>query len=745
MDARALVERFFASDGPLPRLLPGYVPRAPQIKMALACADAFAREGARVVVEAGTGTGKSLAYLAAALASGKKVVVATGTKALQDQLVQKDAPVALAAFARVLEEAGLPPRRIEVALMKGRSNYLCKLRFEKFDVVPQLTPAEARHWDDVRRFAATTTTGDRADVPGLPEPYAPWSEIDAGGETCIGTKCPHYDPCFVTQMRARAATAQLVVVNHHLLCADQRVRMDAAAEERAADEDDDEDGAAKSFGAVIPKPEALVVDEAHALPDVATEYFGIAVGTARVERLLKDVRALADRAKGDARAALLDGAAELEDACDRVFAGLRPLAEASERARLDEARAPEGLSDDARDAGAAGISLGTKLASLSEKDGAEDAGPTFAAEAAALGRRAQTLGTEVDVVFRVARANPKLVVFVEGRKRGMTATAAPIDVGELLGATIFAADAPAVLTSATLAVAGDAGGFAAKIGVDASTTLILPSPFDHARRAALYVPSGMPEPDDPTWTARFDDETKFLLETSQGGALLLFTSHRAMNEAHERLAPAVIAQGHVPLRQGDKPKLALLEDLRRLDDGPGAVLFATQSFWEGVDVRGRALRLVVVDRLPFRVPTDPVQQARAKLCEQQGKSAFFALSLPEAALALKQGAGRLLRSVDDAGVVAILDGRLRTKRYGATFLDTLPPMTRVGSRKTLTEFWRRFVVPAFAAPTATPARLPREATAEPPAPAEAASTTEAPKRKRKKRSRAASPSSRDPA
>ena len=700
MDPRALVERFFAADGPLAKRLSGYAPREAQIRMALACVDAFTASvgedpGPRVVVEAGTGTGKSLAYLAAALASGKQVVVATGTKALQDQLVKKDAPLAIEAMAEVRAAAGLPRVAVDVALMKGRSNYLCKLRYEQFEIAPRFaSPAEAKHWDAVRTFAATTTTGDRADVPGLPEPYATWSEIDAGGDTCIGQQCPKYDPCFVVQMRRRAASAGLVVVNHHLLCADQRVRMDAQAEAAA-------EGADVSFGAVIPKPDALVVDEAHALPDVATDYFGLTVGTTRVERLVKDLRALADRGKGDVRAALIDHAVRVEDACERTFTALRPLGEAQDRARLEAHRAPTGLADDADAASRAARDLSVKLASLTDQDAANVVDGTYGAEAAALARRAHALGSEIDVVLRKSLDDPNFVVFVEGRRRGVSATAAPIDVGAILGATIFAAPAPAILTSATLAVAGDASTFTERAGLSSSTTLVLPSPFDHARRAALYVPSGMPEPDDPTWTQRFDDEVKFLLATSQGGALLLFTSHRAMNEAYERLAPALQSTGLACLKQGDQPKLALLDELRRLDDGPGAALFATQSFWEGVDVRGRALRLVVVDRLPFRVPTDPVQQARAKLAEKQGKSAFFTMSLPEAALALKQGAGRLLRSVDDAGVVAILDGRLRTKRYGATFLDTLPPMTRVGARRTLTDFWRRFVVPALAAdPTA---------------------------------------------
>jgi ATP-dependent DNA helicase DinG len=328
------------------------------------------------------------------------------------------------------------------------------------------------------------------------------------------------------------------------------------------------------------------------------------------------------------------------------------------------------------------------------------------AERAGLQRRAETFEAEAAFVFERAVTDARFVVFVDGGRRA-SVTAAPIDAGDALAGTLFRNEAPVVMTSATLAVAGSMRLFKSRTGVfnkkkqaGGEEEVVVeeatyPSPFDHARRSALYCPAGMPEPQDASWSERFDDEVCSLLELTMGGALLLFTSTKAMQEAHGRLAAFATALGCPVFRQGDAPKNQLLKDLRAHDGETGAVLFATQSFWEGVDVQGRALRLVVVDKLPFKVPVDPLQKARAELCKQRGGDPFRDIALPEAALSLKQGTGRLLRSVDDAGIVAVLDGRLRSRSYGNLFMQTLPPMTKIGARAPLAEFWKRFVNPTL--------------------------------------------------
>jgi ATP-dependent DNA helicase DinG len=318
------------------------------------------------------------------------------------------------------------------------------------------------------------------------------------------------------------------------------------------------------------------------------------------------------------------------------------------------------------------------------------------AERSKLRARVDGARVEIDFVLKRAVNDPGFVVVAEPSKRGTVVTAAPVDVASALGHTLFSLTQPVIMTSATLAVAGDASQFLARVGVTgAAKTAVLPSPFDYQKRAALYAPKAMPEPDSDKYFAAYVDEARFLLETTRGGALFLFTSNRALDEGYEALAPIARELGIPVLRQGEMQKQKLLDEMRAHDGEVGALLCATRSFWEGVDVRGRALRLVVVDRLPFEVPTDPLRRARADLCKQRGGDPFRDISLPEAALSLKQGAGRLLRDVDDAGIVAVLDGRLRSRPYGRVFLDTLPPLTRIGARPALLEFWRRFVRPSL--------------------------------------------------
>lgn len=716
MDTEDAIVRLLDEHGPIARRLPGYAPRRAQIDMALEVARALREPGGRLVAEAGTGTGKSLAYLSAALLSDQQVVVATGTKALQDQLIQKDIPLVLDALR---ELCGLDKR---AALMKGRANYLCLARYEHFEREPRFAFAdEATAWPAIRAWAGSTSTGDRAEIESLPDTYLTWSDLDASSEICVGQRCPQYADCFVTRMRQRAEAADLIVVNHHLLCADQRVRLEGLP---AASEAPGEDLSAGGFAQVIPTADALIVDEAHALSDVATEYFGVSLASTRVERLLRDLRKAADGLPSSRRLAILGAGTRVQAAFDELYRALEPYAAgpgsgpSSDRARLQAAQA-RALSERRTAAVETTDELSSLLEALAEtpKDGAV---ATWAiSEVEGLRRRADQVAEELAFLLGPALEDTRFVTFVEGKRRGLSLGAVPIDVADALARTLFGGLRPVVLTSATLAVAGDTRSFEEKVGLrlvarpgeaagdddedddePAIRSVVYPSPFDHRRRAALYAPAGMPEPDHPAFAERFDEELSFLLGLANGGALVLFTSHRAMEAAHGRLAPSLMSRGLVVHKQGDMPKARLLEELRAATGDRGAVLFATHSFWEGVDVRGRALRLVVIDRLPFRIPTDPVQVARQELVRARGGHPFQDLSLPEAAITLKQGTGRLLRSTDDAGVVAILDGRLRKRAYGRVLLETLPPMTRIGSQKALTEFWTRFVAPVLDLPTA---------------------------------------------
>lgn len=725
----ALIEAVFAEDGPLATLMPGYRPRRAQVDMALAVGRCLDTPRGRLAVEAGTGTGKSLAYLVPALLSERRVVVATGTKALQDQLVDKDAPIAVAAVNAVLGDGA---KERPVLRVKGRSNYLCKLRWENFDRQGSLGLGDSGDQTlvQLRRFANTTRTGDRAEITGLPDNFPLWAELDANKDHCLGTSCPRYDDCFLVLTRRAAEQAAVIVVNHHLLCADQRLRLESGAF--------DSEGDGQGFG-VLPVMDALIVDEAHALADVATDHFGVSLSSEDIVRFVADVRRHADSCGTAERLQLIDAMRDVEGAGAAFFAAIGtgvvkarsgsgvPEPSFSERAVFvptdDTTRlgavAAEALND-------SGDVIDAARASFDD-DGVESA--MVKATFAGLKERSARVRAQLMYLAGPASSDRRSVCFVDKGPRTTTLVTAPIDVRAPLSATIFAAESPVVLTSATLAIGKDVSAFVQAVGLDASgdegadvadndvldddddnrpgaggddddavgtavtvMTAVFPSPFDHARRAALYAPTSMPEPDQPGYAERFDDEALFLAALSGGGALFLFTSHRAMEDAARRLRPGLSSLGVSVLKQGDKPKGALLEDLR---NGSVGALFATASFWEGVDVMGAALRLVVIDRLPFRVPSDPLVRARADHARSLGKDPFKDLALPEAALSLKQGAGRLLRSVDDAGVVAILDGRLRGRRYGSVFLAALPPMTRLGSKKTIAQFWVRQVEPVL--------------------------------------------------
>jgi ATP-dependent DNA helicase DinG len=613
--------RFFGRNGPLARVLPGFEERPAQRKLAEAVAEVL-DAGGLLLAEAGTGTGKTLAYLLPAVELGRRVVVSTGTKNLQEQLVQKDIPI----LARALG------RDLNVAVMKGRANYLCLLRFSSFAKAGSFRRLEEIPvYRAVESWAPETATGDRAEVADMPDGVDFWREVSAASENCIGQSCSLFDSCFVTRMRQRALEADLVVVNHHLLCADLAVK----------------DG---SYGQVIPHYDTLVLDEAHLVEDVATQYFGVHVSSHRVEELARDAERELKAAKLDAR----DARAEIEGVRlrgDRLFGLLsRGRSGRLETGWMSSRVAEESLGFLQRLEG-----LRTALLAL----------PDRPEPLTGLAGRALALAGELAFLMR-AEADDH-VYFVETRGRGVFLRAMPIDVSGRLRELLFDEVRAAVLTSATLAVDGGFTYVKDRLGLQPTGELMLASPFRYEEQAVLYVPRGMPEPQSPAFVDRAAEEVVRLLELSRGRAFVLFTSYANMNAVAERVAGRV---DYPILIQGEAPKAQLLDTFRAT---PHAVLLATTSFWQGVDVAGEQLSCVIVDKLPFASPGDPVVAARIDRLRSRGQNAFGEYQVPVAVLMLKQGLGRLIRSAADRGILAVLDSRLVHKAYGRRFLESLPP------------------------------------------------------------------------
>jgi ATP-dependent DNA helicase DinG len=582
------------------------------------------RDGGLLLAEAGTGTGKTLAYLLPAVELGRRVVVSTGTKNLQEQLLLKDIPLLAKALGRTLN----------VAVMKGRGNYLCLLRFRSFSEAGRFRRLEEIPlFRAVEDWAPRTRTGDRGEIADLPDNVDFWREVSAASENCIGQSCPEFDPCWVTRMRGRAIEADIVIVNHHLLCADLAVK----------------DG---SYGAVIPGYDSLILDEAHLLEDVATQYFGIQVSSHRVEDLCRDVERETSAAKMDAPDVIAEVAA-IRHRADGLF---KLLARGTGR-RLG----PDWMTSRlAEESGALLLRLeGLRTAILAIPDKPE----ALAGHAG----RADSLRREL--AFVLAAEDDGHVYFVESRGHSVFLKATPIDVSARLRETLFDEVRAAVLTSATLAVDGGFEYLKSRLGIGDKVTeeLLLASPFDHASQAVLYVPRRMPEPQSPAFVDRVAEEVVALLERSRGRAFVLFTSYANMNAVAERIAGRV---EYPILIQGEAPKAVLLETFRST---PGAVLLATASFWQGVDVVGEQLSCVIIDKLPFASPGDPVVAARIDRLRNRGENPFGEYQVPVAVLMLKQGLGRLIRSASDRGVLAVLDSRLLQKAYGRRFLESLPP------------------------------------------------------------------------
>jgi ATP-dependent DNA helicase DinG len=636
----ALAEVFDAG-GLLQRALPDYEDRPAQLAMAQAVHRAV-EAGEILLAEAGTGTGKTLAYLVPALLSGRKTVIATGTKTLQDQLFLKDIPL----LARVL------PRRFSASLMKGRGNYLCRRNLRR-SLEERHTRAERDLLRRIQTWSATSPRGERAELSFLPEPDPLWDELAAWSETCLGTNCEDYESCFLTRMRQEAAAADVVIVNHHLLLADAVLRDSGVFQ-------------------VIPSFDVLILDEAHLLEDVATDFFGEEISNLRVERLLRD----AQREWA---------AAPLEDRT--VPAQLTVLAEAA--ARFFQAlNIPEGTQR-LRDAQLAGLHRTYGMELVEAQILLSDlihAGARASEGLLACARRAREQAVILRGFFdptpghdqKQARA---VVRWSERRGRAVFLRASPLDVSEDFRRSVLEAARAVILTSATLATGEGFDFLAGRLGIENPRTYQAPSPFDYATQAVLYVPSHLPSPQDAAFIDLAAEEIRAILELSRGRALVLFTSLAAMEATHR------ILEERVPfplLVQGQAPRSQLLDRFR---EDVASVLLATRSFWQGVDVVGESLSCVIIHRLPFGFPGEPVLEARLEYIQQQGGDPFWGYQVPSAIITLRQGLGRLIRSGSDRGALCILDGRILTRRYGRAFLQSLPPCPLTTSREDLARFF----------------------------------------------------------
>jgi ATP-dependent DNA helicase DinG len=635
----------FGPDGLIAKAHPEYEYRPGQMDMARAVMRAF-EEKRHLIVEAGTGTGKTLAYLvpavAAALGGNGRVIVSTGTKNLQEQLMEKDIPF----LQNVL------PKPFAATYMKGRNNYLCLNRLARAQSAPVLEGLdEVDYFEEVCHWSRESETGDRAELANLPEPLSFWRHIDARSESCLGQKCPDYNDCFITRMRSRAQEADIVVVNHHLFFADLSLRNG-------------------NYGSVLPDYTAVILDEAHLIEEVASEYFGAQVSNYQIEDLVRDLGALPiEDASVDQE--LTRSVARLSRFADNFFMGFRD-------GRGEEGRYPIVPGTFARRT-SSGEFEATPLGELySALEGAIartettlDAMKEQSPDVENLVRRLREIRFELE--FIVTGTDKKFVYWLERRNRGVFLRASPIDVAGLLQDKLFEEVPTVVLTSATLSSGGNFSFIRDRLGLDTADDLIATSSFDYENQAILYLPARMPDPRDREWGPAAAAEVTRILNATEGRAFVLSTSLAGMQSLFEN----VWAEIDYPcLVQGSASKSQLLKKFR---ETPNAVLFATSSFWQGVDVRGEQLSCVIIDKLPFAVPTDPIVAARQRSIEDSGGSSFYEYSVPQAIIALKQGLGRLIRSTTDRGVLAILDPRLRTKGYGRTFLQSLPPC-RVTSR-----------------------------------------------------------------
>jgi ATP-dependent DNA helicase DinG len=687
----ASLYQFFAPGGVLSRTHPAYEFRRGQLQMAQAVEQAL-EEKRHLIVEAGTGTGKTLAYLLPVIRSGKRVIISTGTKNLQEQLFYKDIPFLEQALfgddAGTITSAVQPqrgPGRLSVCYMKGRNNYLCRKKL--YDLTGQPVLSGLEEIEQYRAIAAwekTTSTGDRAELAELPETSALWHKLDARADACTGQKCSEWERCFVTEMRRRGMESDIIIVNHHLFFADLAIKLQA-------------DGAPDA--GILPEAAAVIFDEAHELEDVAGNYFGISVSNLRVDDLARDVEASLQHNR--MLSASLSGALGSLRERSQFFFSLLPAGEG--RFAFETRR--EFLEEN----GDEFLALNQALTRLA---GELECLPQKPEEVFNFVRRAQEL--QVQLKFAMESDDRNTVFWIERRggwgnareghgfsraekahsgkgastleasargRQNVFLQATPIDVGPILRECLWSKLECAVLTSATLAVGGGFEYIRQRLGFEHARESVLPSHFDYENQALFYVPPDLPDARTPQFAALAAERIRKLLEITRGRAFVLFTSYAQMNDVYQRLLGVL---DFPMLRQGDAPKSALLEEFRLT---PNAVLFATSSFWQGVDVQGEQLSCVIIDRLPFAVPSDPVVAARVKAIDADGGNAFFQYQVPAAVITLKQGFGRLIRSLHDRGLLVLLDNRILKKQYGRVFIESLPNYKKTTDMRVVEEFF----------------------------------------------------------
>ncbi len=676
------LHHFFSPGGLLAQTHPAYEFRRGQLQMAQAVEQAL-KEKRHLIAEAGTGTGKTLAYLVPAILSGKRIIISTGTKNLQEQIFYKDVPFLDQVFFPKGED------RLRVCYMKGRQNYLCRQKLYDLRSQPILNGLdEMEQFSAIEQWEAITTTGDRAELGTLPENSLLWPKLDARTEKCIGQKCNQFDRCFITEMRRKAMESDIVIVNHHLFFADLAIRQET-------------DGA-PDVG-ILPEFGAVIFDEAHELEDVASSYFGVTVSNLRVDEIARDAENALIRNRL-VTGPLTQAITRLRERSNFFFSVLPPgegrFAFQNRRDFLEE------NGDEFTALRQALSGLGSELEGICEKP----------EEVHQLIRRAGEL--KVQLSFLLENEDRNTVFWIERRgglreekapanlaapddtsalreasrqPRGRPAQrrghhqvflqATPIDVSAILRQSLFERLECAILTSATLSVSGNYNYIQQRLGLEHARELVVPSHFDYAKQALLYLPPDLPDPREQLFARRAADRIRRILEVTRGRAFCLFTSYALMHDIHDRLLGEL---EHPMLRQGDAPRSALLTEFR---ETPGAVLFATSSFWQGVDVQGDQLSCVIIDRLPFAVPSDPVVAARVRAIDDAGGKAFFDYQVPSAVISLKQGFGRLIRSLNDRGLLVLLDNRITKKQYGKTFLDSLPPYRRTSDMADVEEFF----------------------------------------------------------
>ena len=675
-DKNGSLYQFFSPGGVLSRSHPAYEFRRGQLQMSQAVEQAL-EEKRHLIVEAGTGTGKTLAYLLPVIRSGKRVIISTGTKNLQEQLFYKDVPFLDQALFGELT-SGL---RLSVCYMKGRNNYLCRKKLYDLTSQPVLSGLdEIEQYRGIAAWEKTTSTGDRAELAELPEASALWHKLDARADACLGQKCKEWERCFITEMRRRGMESDIIIVNHHLFFADLAIKLQA-------------DGAPDA--GILPDAAAVIFDEAHELEDIAGNYFGVSISNLRIEELARDVEASLQQNR--IMSPSLSGALGSLREKSQFFFSLLPPGEG--RFAFETRR--EFLEENGEEFLALNNAL-TRLAGELENV------PQKPEEIFNFVRRTQEVQVQLDYALEAEDRNT--VFWIERRGsirdgqrsgRSMSSSAdktsapagagrgrqnvflqaTPIDVGPILRECLWSKLECAVLTSATLAVGGSFEYIRQRLGFEHARELVLPSHFDYQSQALFYVPPDLPDTRTPQFVAQAADRVRNILEISRGRAFVLFTSYAQMKEVYERLLGVL----EFPmLRQGDAPKSALLEEFRLT---PNAVLFATSSFWQGVDVQGEQLSCVIIDRLPFAVPTDPVVAARVKAIDAEGGNAFFQYQVPSAVITLKQGFGRLIRSLHDRGLLVLLDNRILKKQYGRVFIESLPNYRRTTDLRVVEQFF----------------------------------------------------------